>query len=179
MGPVALTVSSSSSLSSGTGSWFRHCEFHFEMGFKESVLYNPATGLQALVCPRASTPQGLHFRSTACSKAGRRWTPLFSRDQTGPVSGRPEFQASCSSPEGDLCIPTFSAGFALRARAEDLFLKRISLGRFPCREGKRQDLCLEFPAWGTCEGATVPVPLKTWVTPSPAPFGALPASDGA
>lgn len=161
MGPVALTVSSSSSLSSGTGSWFHHCEFHFEMGFKESVLYNPATGLQALVCPR---PRG----STS--------DPQRAVKQAG---AGPHCSAETSSPEGDLCIPTFSAGIALQARAEDLFLKRISLGRFPCREGKRQDLCLEFPAWGTCEGATVPVPLKTWVTPAPAPFGALPASDGA
>lgn len=55
----------------------------------------------------------------------------------------------------------------MHAGAGDLFLKRISLGQFPCRE---------FPAWGPCEGATVLVTLKSWVIPSSPPFGALPAS---
>lgn len=149
MGPVALTVSSSSSLSSGAGSWFRHCEFHFEMGFKESVLYNPATGLQALVCPRASTPQGLHFRSTACSKAGRRWTPLFSRDQTGPVSGQNSrlpaaaqkvTSASPHSPLASPCAP----------EQKTCFSKEFPLGGFHAGKANARTC-----AWSSLRGGHV------------------------
>lgn len=149
IGPVALTVPFSSFLSSGTGSWFCHCEFHFEMGFKVSVLYNPATGLQALVCPRASTPQGLHFRSTACSKAGRRWTPPLSRDQTGPVSGQNSRLPAAAqkvisaSPHSLLALPC-------TLEQETCFSKEFPLGGFHAGKANTRTC-----AWSSLRGGYV------------------------
>lgn len=147
MGPVALTVSSSSSLSSGAGSWFRHCEFHFEMGFKESVLYNPATGLQALVCPRprgsTSDPQRAVKQAGAgphCSAETRQAQSLAGQNSRLPAAAQKVTSASLHSPLASPCAP----------EQKTCFSKEFPLGGFHAGKANARTC-----AWSSLRGGPV------------------------